>query len=99
VPGTLAYSTAKAAVNHFTRCAASELAPHGIRVNALLPGTFEVQRVPPEVQKWLASVTPMGRPGEPAEIAPALLYFATDASSYVTGETLVLAGGGFVYGA
>ena len=99
VKNMLAYSTAKAAVNHFTRFMAVELAPHGIRVNALLPGAFAVQRVTPEVRKWLGTVTPMGRPGAPDEIAPALLYFASDASSYVTGETMVLAGGGFIAGA
>lgn len=99
VPNMVGYSTAKAAVNHFTRFMAVELAPHGIRVNALLPGTFAVQNVAPEVKSWLDSVTPMGRPGAPEEIAPALLYLASDASSYVTGETLVLAGGGFVSGA
>ena len=99
VPNMVAYSTAKAAVNHFTRFMAVEFAPHGIRVNALLPGTFAVQRVTPEVQDWLHSVTPMKRPGAPEEIAPALLYLASDASSYVTGETLTIAGGGFVSGA
>jgi NAD(P)-dependent dehydrogenase (short-subunit alcohol dehydrogenase family) len=99
VPNMVGYSTAKAAVNHFTRYMAVELAPYDIRVNALLPGTFAVQNVSPEVQTWLHSVTPMKRPGAPEEIAPALLYLASDASSYVTGETLVLAGGGFISGA
>jgi NAD(P)-dependent dehydrogenase (short-subunit alcohol dehydrogenase family) len=99
VPGhMIAYSTAKAAVNHFTRYMAAELAPHGIRVNAILPGAFEVARVTDEVQAWLDATTPLGRRGRPDEVAPALLYFASDASSYVTGETLLVSGGGFVSG-
>jgi NAD(P)-dependent dehydrogenase (short-subunit alcohol dehydrogenase family) len=99
VPGHLiAYSTAKAALNHFTRYMAAELAPHGIRVNAILPGVFEVARVGDEVQTWLDAATPMGRRSRVEEVSPALLYFASEASSYVTGETLLVAGGGFVSG-
>jgi sorbose reductase len=99
VPGhMIVYSTAKAALNHFTRYMAVELAPHGIRVNAILPGAFEVARVTPEVQAWLDATTPMGRRADVDEVGPALLYFASGASSYVTGETLLVAGGGFVSG-
>src|SRR5439155_6329493 len=64
VPGhMIAYSTAKAGVNHFTRYMAAELAPHGIRVNAILPGTFGVARVPQQVQDWLDATIPLGRRG------------------------------------
>lgn len=99
VPGhMIGYSTAKAAVNHFTRYMAMELAPHGIRVNALLPGAFEGPKMPPEVVSWLAANTPMGRWGRPDEVAPALLYLASDASSYTTGETLRVSGGSFLTG-
>ena len=94
VPGhMIAYSTAKAAVNHFTRYMAAELAPHGIRVNAILPGAFGDSRVTPAVQTWLDDEIPLGRRGRPDEIAPALLYLASEASSYVTGETLLVSGG------
>jgi 7-alpha-hydroxysteroid dehydrogenase len=99
VPGhMIVYSTAKAGVNHFTRYMASELAVHGIRVNAILPGTFGVARVPQAVQDWLDSTIPLGRRGRPDEISPALLYLASDASSYVTGETLLVSGGAMVAG-
>ena len=99
MPGNmLSYSTAKAAVNHFTRYAASELAPHNIRVNAILPGFFEGAPVPPEILAWLEANTPMPRPSRTDEPAPALLFLASDASSYVTGEMLRVSGGGFVTG-
>jgi NAD(P)-dependent dehydrogenase (short-subunit alcohol dehydrogenase family) len=89
----IAYSTAKAGVNHFTRYMAGELGGHGIRVNAILPGVFGVARVPQHVQEWLDANIPLGRRGRPDEISPALLYLASDASSYVTGETLLVSGG------
>jgi NAD(P)-dependent dehydrogenase (short-subunit alcohol dehydrogenase family) len=99
VPGhMIVYSTAKAAVNHFTRYMASELAEHGIRVNAILPGTFGVARVPQEVQDWLDATIPLRRRGRSDEVAPALLYLASGASSYVTGETLLVSGGAMAAG-
>jgi 7-alpha-hydroxysteroid dehydrogenase len=99
VPGhMIVYSTAKAGVNHFTRYTASELAPHGIRVNAILPGVFGVARVTQETQDWLDATILLGRRGRSDEIAPALLYLASDAGSYVTGETLLVSGGAMVGG-
>ena len=99
VPGHLiAYSTAKAAVNHFTRYMAMDLAPHGIRVNALAPGALQDNTASPELARWLEATTPMRRFARADEISPALLYLASDASSYVTGETILLAGGGFLGG-
>jgi NAD(P)-dependent dehydrogenase (short-subunit alcohol dehydrogenase family) len=99
MPGhMICYSTGKAAVNHFTRYAASELAPHDIRVNAILPGFFEGAPVPPDILDWMMSNTPMGRPSRSDEPAGALLFLASDASSYVTGETIRVSGGGFLLG-
>lgn len=99
VPGhMIVYSTAKAAVNHFTRYMAAELGEHGIRVNAILPGVFGVARVTTEVQAWLDASIPLRRRGRPDEISPALLYLASDASSYVTGETLLVSGGAMAAG-
>lgn len=99
VPGhMIAYSTAKAAVNHFTRYMAAELAPHDIRVNAILPGVFGIARVEPAVKEWLDATIPLGRRGRPDEISPALVYLASEASSYVTGETLLVSGGAMTAG-
>jgi NAD(P)-dependent dehydrogenase (short-subunit alcohol dehydrogenase family) len=97
--GGRAYETAKAAVLHFTRCAAVDWAPHGITVNAICPGLFltdanrEWQARRPEVIAEFVQHIPMGRPGEPEEIGPLAVYLASPASAYVTGAAFVIDGG------
>jgi NAD(P)-dependent dehydrogenase (short-subunit alcohol dehydrogenase family) len=93
------YETGKAAVLHFTRCAAADWAPHGITVNAICPGLFMTdinrqwnQRRPDVIQAFVQNV-PMGRPGEPDEIGPLAVFLASPASSYVTGAAYVIDGG------
>jgi len=102
-PGLTAYSTAKAAVNQFTRCTAVELAPHKIRVNAILLGTFEnnghkLNGISPGFGDWWLRETAMGRYGRPGESAGAGIYLASDASAYVTGTILPVAGGIALFG-
>jgi NAD(P)-dependent dehydrogenase (short-subunit alcohol dehydrogenase family) len=97
-PKLTAYSTAKAGVNQFTRCMAVELAPHDIRVNAIMLGTYENQgphldMVRPGFHDWWLAETPMHRFGKACEAAAAGLYLASDASSFVTGVVLPVAGG------
>lgn len=93
------YETAKAAVLHFTRCAAADWAPRGITVNAICPGLFmtDVNRGwnerRPDVINAIVKNVPMGRAGEPDEIGPLALYLASPASSYVTGAAYVIDGG------
>lgn len=95
---TGAYSPSKAAVAQLTKFAALEMAPHGIRVNALCPGTSmtritEGTRFDPERNaKFLANI-PMGRYGEPEEAAAAALFLASDDASYITGALLYEEGG------
>jgi NAD(P)-dependent dehydrogenase (short-subunit alcohol dehydrogenase family) len=93
-----AYNASKAAVIHLTRSLAGEWAPRGVRVNCVAPGytatplTKRGLETPEWRETWLKG-TPMGRLAEPAEIAPAVLYLASDAASFVTGHALVVDGG------
>ncbi|HEY8534912.1 MAG TPA: SDR family NAD(P)-dependent oxidoreductase [Vicinamibacterales bacterium] len=93
------YETSKAAVLHFTRCAAADWAPHGITVNAICPGLFmtDVNRAwqerRPDVIDAIVRHIPMGRPGEPDEIGPLAVFLASPAASYVTGAAYVIDGG------
>lgn len=93
------YETTKAAVIHFTRCAAVDWAPHGITVNAICPGLFMTdvnrewnERRPDVIEAFVRNV-PMGRPGEPPEIGPLAVFLASPASAYVTGAAIVIDGG------
>ncbi len=93
------YETSKAAVIHFTRCAAADWAPHGITVNAICPGLFMTdvnrewnERRPDVIEAFVRNV-PMGRPGEPPEIGPLAVFLASPASAYVTGAAIVIDGG------
>jgi gluconate 5-dehydrogenase len=93
------YETSKAAVLHFTRCAAADWAPHGITVNAICPGLFmtdtnrEWNARRPEVIEAFVKNVPMGRTGEPDEIGPLAVYLASPAAAYVTGAAYVIDGG------
>jgi gluconate 5-dehydrogenase len=93
------YETAKAAVIHFTRASAADWAPHGITVNAILPGMFMTE----PNQRWARdnptmianSMTqiPMGAFGQPEDLGPLAVYLASDAARYMTGASLVIDGG------
>jgi 3-oxoacyl-[acyl-carrier protein] reductase len=96
--GKTAYAGAKAAVNGLTKAIARELAPHGVRANAVNPGLTDTRRlVPlradPEVWKRCLAAVPLGRVAAPAEVAAAILFLLSDASGYVTGETMNVDGG------
>jgi gluconate 5-dehydrogenase len=93
------YETSKAAVLHFTRCAAADWAPHGITVNAICPGLFMTDankrwnEIRPDVIEAIVQNIPMGRTGQPEEIGPLAVYLASPAAAYVTGAAFVIDGG------
>ena len=98
-PFTIVYAAAKAAQNVLTKAAAQEFGPRGIRVNGIVCGTFHTdslhQSAPTEeLQKQLARTTSLGRIADAEEIVGTAIYLASDASSYLTGELILLDGGG-----
>ena len=97
-PGTAAYCVSKAGLVQLTNVAAIELAPHGVRVNALGPGTFATDMSQASYDEAtlkgrILPRTPLGRLGRPEEAAGIALFLATDDSSYLTGKTLYADGG------
>lgn len=101
-PGVLAYCVSKAGVDQLTRCAALELAPSGVRVNAVNPGVVVSnlhrrggmqEEAYDEFLEHSRSTHPLGRVGQPEDIAEAILYLASERAAWVTGVTLSLDGG------
>lgn len=99
VPGAAIYSGTKGAVDAITRSLARELGPRGIRVNAINPGMIETEGVHAagiaegEFRKQIEAQTPLGRIGQPDEVARVAVFFASPDSAWVTGETLRVSGG------
>ena len=98
-PGGVAYPTSKFAVNGMTKSLARELGKDNIRVNAVAPGVTRTEMVavlPEEVIQPLIATIPLGRVGEPEDVANAFLYLASDMASYVTGTILSVDGAAMV---
>jgi NAD(P)-dependent dehydrogenase (short-subunit alcohol dehydrogenase family) len=91
-----AYNASKAAAHQLTKSLAAEWAPHGVRVNALAPGYVKTEMAPVDDPRfrprWIEDA-PMQRAASPEEIAPSVVYLASEASSFMTGSVLVVDGG------
>ena len=98
-PTTVVYSATKGAVDTITKVLAKELGPRKIRVNALNPGMIETEGVrsagitESDFRRQIEAETPLGRIGQPQDIAPVAVFLASDDSGWVTGETLHVSGG------
>ena len=98
-PGSAVYTGTKGAIDAITGVLARELAPRGIRVNAVNPGLVETEgthsagMIGSDWEKGLVAQTPLGRTGQPRDIADVVVFLASDASRWMTGETLTVSGG------
>lgn len=96
-PHLMDYAATKAGIVNLTKSLAEDLADKGLRVNAVAPGPIWTPLIPatmpPEALESFGGDTPLGRAGQPAEVAPAYVFFASQESSYITGEVLGVTGG------
>lgn len=93
--GSMAYGSSKAALLFSTGTMALELAKHGIRVNSVSPGFIDTDmwKNRDEIKERIMKETPLGRQGDPDEVAQVILFLASDMSSYITGQNLIVDGG------
>jgi 3-oxoacyl-[acyl-carrier protein] reductase len=94
--GQCNYSASKAGVIAFTKSVAKELASRNIRANAVAPGYIQskmTDQLPEEIKKKMLDLIPLGRFGTPEDVAKVVLFLASDAAAYVTGQVLQVCGG------
>jgi NAD(P)-dependent dehydrogenase (short-subunit alcohol dehydrogenase family) len=97
-PHLVDYTASKGGIEMFTKVAACELGPHKIRVNCVAPGAIEIERTKTEAGDYAGTwgrLTPLGRIGTPLDVARAVVFLASDASDFVTGQTIWVDGGLF----
>ncbi|MFC7330515.1 SDR family NAD(P)-dependent oxidoreductase [Marinactinospora rubrisoli] len=92
-PGQIGYGTSKAALEAFTRAAALDLGAVGVRVNAVAPGPVQTGWMDAATAEYARSVVPLGRVGEPEDIADAVVFLASHQARWITGQVLQVAGG------
>lgn len=91
--GNAAYDATKGGIEALTRAMAVDLAPYGIRVNCLIPGSIDSKGMPEETRRERGQAIPMGRVGETAEMAGPAVFLASDDAAYITGQMLAVDGG------
>jgi 3-oxoacyl-[acyl-carrier protein] reductase len=91
--GNVAYDASKGGIEAMTRAMALDLAPYGVRVNTIVPGLIRTYDITDEAAKERGMVVPMGRLGEPEDIAGPTVFLATDDARYITGASIVVDGG------
>ena len=94
--GQANYAASKAGIIGLTKSVAKELAPRGVCVNAIAPGFIKTEmtaKLPEDIQKKMLSVIPLGRFGEPKDVADLALFLSSDSSSYITGQVIQIDGG------
>ena len=97
-PRLVDYTASKGGIEQFTKVAASELGPHGIRVNCIAPGAIATERTASESGDYAATwspITPLRRIGTPQDLVGPMLFFISEAAAFVTGQTLYVDGGTF----
>jgi NAD(P)-dependent dehydrogenase (short-subunit alcohol dehydrogenase family) len=99
-PNLVDYTASKGGIEMFTKSAAIELGKFGIRVNCVAPGAIEIERTRQEAGDYAgtwAALTPLGRAGEPLDIARAVLFLASEGGDFITGQTIWVDGGLFTH--
>jgi NAD(P)-dependent dehydrogenase (short-subunit alcohol dehydrogenase family) len=91
--GNAAYDATKGGIEALTRAMAVDLAPYGVRVNGLIPGSIDSKGMSPEAKRERGEAIPMGRMGEPEDMTGAVVFLASDDASYVTGQLIAVDGG------
>jgi 3-oxoacyl-[acyl-carrier protein] reductase len=91
--GNAAYDATKGGIEALTRAMAVDLAPYGVRVNGLIPGSIDARGMAPEMKRERGQAIPMGRVGEPAEMSGAAVFLASDDAGYITGQLIAVDGG------
>jgi NAD(P)-dependent dehydrogenase (short-subunit alcohol dehydrogenase family) len=91
--GVMSYRASKAAVTHFSKSIAVELAPYGIRVNCIAPGHIATEMTPYDMEKVVRLTQPLQRRGSPMDVANAVLFLASERSAQITGIVLPVDGG------
>lgn len=97
-PNLVDYTASKGGIEMFTKVAAVELGPHHITVNCVAPGAVEIERTQLEAGDYAATwakLTPLGRVGQPVDVARAVVFLASDAAEFITGQTIWVDGGLF----